>query len=371
MSARSGLRCRRRPPSASDLQMAPVFGLYTHIRSNMIRSALLLAALMATSFPLAFGLAMLWTGLHSLAPDASGGPGVEDLIDRAWLNAQAFTPWFIAAMLVWICVAMSFARKIIDRATGASTLAPDQLAYVHGLVEPLCIARGLRTPVLNKIEDSAPNAFSSGFDQDNAAITLTSGLLDLLDRDELETVLAHELTHIRNGDVTLIYTATVIGGWIEFSGDIIRRNVNLALDLALPDRREKQGPAGTVVMALGAAIMILAATLSRIFRLAISRRREFLADAGAVELTKNPDALIRALLKLETAGRLDQAPSAIQQMCFCHPVDGLSGLFSTHPPVAERIDALVRHAGGRLPQSAPPPAAIAAGPWSHSQKKQA
>jgi heat shock protein HtpX len=137
------------------------------------------------------------------------------------------------------------------------------------------------------------------------------------------------------------------------------------VNLAFSQRREKQGPAGFAILALGAVIMIIAATLSRIFRLAISRRREFLADAGAVELTKNPDALLRALLKLETSAKLGRMPSAIQQMCFCNPAEGILGLFSTHPPVADRVEALVEYAGGRLPQSAPEPVAdaYAAGPW--------
>jgi heat shock protein HtpX len=222
------------------------------------------------------------------------------------------------------------------------------------------------------IQDSSPNAFASGFDMDNAAITLTSGLLDLLNRDELETVLAHELTHIRNADITLMYSATVIGGWIEFWGDIVMRNANIVMNIAFDQRREKQSPSGAAIIALGAVIMIIAAILSRIFRLAISRSREFLADAGAVELTKNPDALIRALLKLENSGKLEHMPSAIQQMCFSNPVKGVFALFSTHPPVADRVEALVQYAGGRLPQAAlaesePAPA----GPWSNNSKKQA
>ena len=119
-------------------------------------------------------------------------------------------------------------------------------------------------------------------------------------------------------------------------------------------------------------LLIIAASISRYSRLAISRRREFLADAGAVELTKNPDALIRALLKLETDSRLERMPSAIQPMCFCNPLEGVLALFSTHPPVADRIDALVRYAGGRMPRVALETSASAPkGPWSGGLKKQA
>ena len=373
MLARSGPRYRPRPASASDRAMTPVFGLYSHIRSNLIRSGVLMFALVAVSVPVAFGLAMVWTGLHAFAPSGSDGPRLDELFDLARINAHAFAPWFLGGMIAWVILAMSFARKLIDGASGAVALPAERHAYVLSLVEPLCISRGMSTPVLNLLDDSAPNAFASGFDKDNAAITLTTGLLDLLDRDELECVLAHELTHIRNADVTLMFTATVIGGWIEFWGDLLRQNLNAAVNLAFSQRREKQSAAGVVILALGAMIMIIAAILSRMFRLAISRRREFLADAGAVELTKNPDALIRALLKLETSAKLDQMPTAIQQMCFCNPVEGFLGLFSTHPPVADRVEALVQYAGGRLPQSALEPIdqEAAAGPWGQRLNKTA
>ncbi len=353
--------------------MTPVFGLYSHIRSNLIRSGVLLIALLATSLPVGFALAMIWTGLHPFAANPSGAVSLDALFEQVHINARTFTPWFIGGMIAWVAAALTFARRLIDGASGAVALPAERYDYVIALVEPLCISRGMRIPTLNLLDDNAPNAFASGVDQDSAAITLTSGLLDLLERDELECVLAHEVTHIRNADVTLMFTATVIGGWIEFWGDILRENLNAAVNLAFSQRREKQSPAGFVLMALGAAIMIFAATLSRIFRLAISRRREFLADAGAVELTKNPDALIRALLKLDGSAKLGRMPSAIQQMCFCNPVEGFRALFSTHPPVADRVEALVQYAGGRLPQVAPAPVGHedAAGPWGARQNRPA
>ena len=359
--------------------MTPVFGLYSQIRSNLILSGLLLALLVATSIPVGFGLAMIYTGLDPLDRNISSSQSIEALLDQAMLNGHSFAPWFVGAMIVWVCVAMFRARNIVDGATGATELDGPQRAFVHGLLEPLCISRGLSTPALMLIDDPAPNAFASGFDKENAAITVTSGLLEILDEDELEGVLAHELTHIRNSDITLMYTATVIGGWIEFWGDAIRTTARAQMERGAisstantSEVAAKKGVAGVVVMTLGVIFVVLAGWLSRYSRLAISRRREFLADAGAVELTKNPDALIRALLKLETGSRLERMPSAIQPMCFCNPLEGVMALFSTHPPVADRIDALVRYAGGRMPQigletSAPVPK----GPWANGLKKQA
>jgi heat shock protein HtpX len=295
------------------------------------------------------------------------------------LNGSTFAPWFVGGMIVWVCIAMFQARRLVDGVTGARELAGEQRAYIHGLVEPLCISRGLSAPALMVIDDPAPNAFASGFDKENAAITVTSRLLEVLDEDELESVLAHELTHIRNSDITLMFTATVIGGWIEFWGDALvtflrahtKQDVNHSAQ-PTPFVPPRNGLVGIVVAILGLIIVILAAFISRYSRLAISRRREFLADAGAVELTKNPDALIRALLKLEANSRLERMPSAIQSMCFCNPLEGILALFSTHPPVAKRVEALVQYAGGRrphavLPGSAPTPA----GPWSNTLKKQA
>ena len=359
--------------------MTPVFGLYSQIRSNLILSGLLLALLVATSIPVGFGLAMIYTGLDPLDRNISSSQSIEALLDQAMLNGHSFAPWFVGGMIVWVCVAVFRARNIVDGATGATELDGPQRPYVHGLLEPLCISRGLSTPALMLIDDPAPNAFASGFDKENAAITVTSGLLEILDKDELESVLAHELTHIRNADITLMFTATVIGGWIEFWGDALRASARAQTDRGAisstanaSEVAAKKGVAGVVVMTLGVIFVVLAGCLSRYSRLAISRRREFLADAGAVELTKNPDALIRALLKLETNSRLERMPSAIQPMCFCNPLEGVLGLFSTHPPVADRIDALVRYAGGRMPRFALETSASAPkGPWANGLKKQA
>jgi len=359
--------------------MTPVFGLYSQIRSNLILSGLLLALLVATSIPVGFGLAMIYTGLDPLDRNLSSSQSIEALLDQAILNGHSFAPWFFGAMVVWVCIAIIQARRLVDGATGAIELAAQQRAYVQGLVGPLCISRGLSTPALMLIDDPAPNAFASGFDKENAAITVTSGLLEILDKDELETVLAHELTHIRNADITLMFTATVIGGWIEFWGDALRSSARaqtghgaISSTANASDVAAKKGVAGIVLMTLGVIFVVVAGCLSRYSRLAISRRREFLADAGAVELTKNPDALISALLKLETRSRLERMPSAIQPMCFSNPMEGVLALFSTHPPVADRIDALVRYAGGRMPRVAPEtPASAPKGPWSGGLKKQA
>jgi len=359
--------------------MTPVFGLYSHIRSNLILSGILLIALMATSVPVGFGLAMIYTGLDPLDRNTSSHHSIAALLDQAMLNGSTFAPWFVGGMIVWVCIAMFQARRLVDGVTGARELAGEQRAYIHGLVEPLCISRGLSAPALMVIDDPAPNAFASGFDKENAAITVTSGLLEVLDEDELESVLAHELTHIRNSDITLMFTATVIGGWIEFWGDALvtflrahtKQDVNHSAQ-PTPFVPPRNGLIGIVVAILGLIIVILAAFISRYSRLAISRRREFLADAGAVELTKNPDALIRALLKLEANSRLERMPSAIQSMCFCNPLEGILALFSTHPPVAKRVEALVQYAGGRRPHAALPGSApTPAGPWSNTLKKQA
>ena len=359
--------------------MTPVFGLYSQIRSNVILSVALLAILVATSIPVGIGLAMIYTGLDPLDRNISSAHSIEALLDQALHNGYTFAPWFVGGMIVWVCIAMFQAREIVDGATGATELAGEQRAYVHGLVEPLCMSRGLSTPALMLIDDPAPNAFASGFDKENAAITVTSRLLEILDEDELEGVLAHELTHIRNSDITLMYTATVIGGWIEFWGDALVTFARAHSAQGVSNSAEptsfiayRKGIAGIVVATLGMLLLIIAAFISRYSRLAISRRREFLADAGAVELTKNPDALIRALLKLETGSRLERMPSAIQPMCFCNPLEGVLALFSTHPPAADRIDALVRYAGGRMPRVAlETPASTPKGPWSGGLKKQA
>ncbi len=185
-------------------------------------------------------------------------------------------------------------------------------------------------------------------------------MLKGLNDEELEAVLGHELTHIRNGDVQLMVIAVIIAGVVGFAAEIFFRiffnsgsnwsfgsGRSSSRSSSSSDGDKKGGGGGAIVAILVAvALIVLAWALSLVVRFALSRSREFLADAGAVELTKNPDAMISALRKIENRGELDGATSAVMEMCIDNPREGFADLFATHPSVDARIRALVKFAGG-------------------------
>jgi heat shock protein HtpX len=215
-------------------------------------------------------------------------------------------------------------------------------------LENLCISRGIAMPRLKIMQTEARNAFATGLNQKQYAITVTTGLVQALDDAELEAVLGHELTHIRNGDVRLLVIAVVIAGVISFFAELIFRGFFRAgRGGGIRVRRSggRRGGGGIAVL-IALALIAIAWILSIVVKLALSRSREFLADAGSVELTKNPDAMISALRKIEGKGELTQSPSAIMEMCIDNPRQGFSDLFATHPSVQMRVEALMSFAGG-------------------------
>jgi heat shock protein HtpX len=259
-------------------------------------------------------------------------------------------------------------------------------------------------PKLKVMDSPALNAFASGLNRRQYAVTVTTGLLKTLNDQEIEAVLGHELTHIRNGDVQLMVIAVIIAGVVGFFGELFfRMFTNLSWNSSggswgssssrsssssSSDGDSKGSGGGAVIVVIIAiALILLAWLLSQVVKLALSRSRELLADAGSVELTKNPDAMISALRKIENRGELPGATSAVMELCFDNPREGFADLFATHPSVDSRVKALVQFAGGHdpgplalpddtagepegeaEPQSAdqlPPP--VPRGPWSATQ----
>jgi heat shock protein HtpX len=206
-------------------------------------------------------------------------------------------------------------------------------------------------PKLKVMEDSSLNAFASGMNEKQYAVTVTTGLLDALDDAEIEAVLGHELTHIRNGDVRMLVIAVIIAGVISFFAEFFFRTFFYSRSgwgRSSGDSDRGKGGAGIAIV-IAVALIAVAWFLSIVIRFALSRKREFLADAGSVELTKNPDAMISALRKIENRGELHAATSAVMEMCVDNPREGFADLFATHPSVDSRVDALVRFAGGHDP----------------------
>jgi len=225
-------------------------------------------------------------------------------------------------------------------------------------LENLCISRGITMPRLKVIESDALNAFATGMSAKRYSITVTTGLLDRLNDAEIESVLGHELTHIRNGDVRMMIVAVIIAGVVSFFAELIFRlwfYNGFSFRSSRSDERRGGGAGIAVLIAIG--LLVVAYVLSFLIRLALSRSREFLADAGSVELTKNPDAMISALRKIEGRGELPGATSAVMEMCVDNPREGFGELFDTHPSVERRITELVKFAGGHDPGpiALPPP----------------
>jgi heat shock protein HtpX len=173
--------------------------------------------------------------------------------------------------------------------------------------------------------------------------------LRLLDDAEIESVLGHELTHIRNGDVRMMVVAVIIAGVVSFFAELFFRLWFYGGFRGSRSSDERRGGSAGFAILIAVALIVLAYLLSFIIRLALSRSREFLADAGSVELTKNPDAMISALRKIEGRGELPGATSAVMEMCIDNPRQGFGELFDTHPTVGSRVAALVKFAGGHDP----------------------
>ncbi len=339
--------------------MTSVFGLYGHIQANRRKSLALVAGLALLVNGLAFGLVLLARAM------AAEDEGFAELIAASWGDLAWTVPAATAVTATWVLLGLLAGGAIVDAVTGARGLDRGDDPRLYGLLENLCISRGMAVPRLKILETDALNAFASGLRADGVGITVTRGLLDALDDRELEAVLAHELTHIRNDDVRLMMTAVIVVGLVSFVGELVFRNVRAPASSGPSSERKKGGAVAAILVAL--AVIGVAWLLSQVVRFSLSRSREFLADAGAVELTKNPDALISALTKIAGRGELPGVPSGIMEMCVDNPASGFADLFASHPPIEDRIEALVRHAGGRRPVAAllpgePPP--LAASPWT-------
>ncbi|MGH6888039.1 MAG: M48 family metallopeptidase [Rhizomicrobium sp.] len=345
-------------------------GLTTWRQSNNIKSVALLAAFpvlllvllgavfyfydLVTGTGRAYGFGP-WQALGIVPVLGTGGP-----FDFALSAIVAWWPIVLGVAAVWLLIGYLFNDSIIHMATGARPVTRQEQPELYNILENLCISRGLPTPKLYIVDSEVMNAYASGIDKRSYAITVTRGLLEALDRQELEAVLAHELTHIIDRDTRLLIVTIVFVGMISFVAQLLWRSIYFA---AFSRGRGRRGGGAIVLVLIAAAVMLVGYLLALVLRFALSRRRELLADAGSVELTKNPDALIAALLKISRNAALPHVPSEVRQMFFENPpsVFDLGGLFATHPPIEKRIKIL-EQLGGRPPADAAEAPAVAPAP---------
>ncbi|MBI2599538.1 M48 family metallopeptidase [Candidatus Daviesbacteria bacterium] len=239
-------------------------------------------------------------------------------------------------------VSYYFSDKIVLGISGAKPIKKENNPQIYRLVENLCIARGLPTPKIYVLEDSATNAFATGRDPKHAAIAFTSGILQKLNKQELEGVAAHELSHVGNRDTLLMSVVAILVGTIALLSDWFMR----AMWFGGRDRdREDRGGGIFVIIAIVAAI--LAPIVATLIQLAVSRRRELLADASGILITRYPEGLISALQKISSDKEpLEAANRGTAHMYISNPLKGqqalgwFAGLFNTHPPIEVRIKAL-------------------------------
>jgi heat shock protein HtpX len=321
------------------------YGLYTHIQSNKRRSIALLIGLFFLVYVMVFAGALLAEALSTY--NSYNAPPLDYLIRAAGFDFIKALPFATVGTVVWIAIAYKFHQQMIDAVTGAQPVTRREEPRLYNLLENLCISRGITMPTLRIADDDALNAFATGLNQKQYSITVTRGLVNALNDKEIEAVLGHELTHIRNGDVRMLVIAVVIAGVISFFGELVFRIFfqNVMWGGRRSSSDDRKGGAGIAII-IAIAIIAVVWVLSIVIRFALSRQREYLADAGSVELTKNPDAMISALRKIEGRGEIPGANSAVMEMCIDNPRVGFSNVFDTHPSVEARVEALVKFAGG-------------------------
>ncbi len=233
--------------------------------------------------------------------------------------------------------------KVVVAMSGAKPADEHQYRDLHNLVENLAITAGLPKPRVYIIDDPAPNAFATGRDKDHAVVAVTTGLLAMMDKTELEGVLAHELSHIGNRDMLVSTVAVVLVGFVTLAWDFFLRSAGGGHGGG--DRESKSNP---VLAIIAVVLIVLAPIVATLMQLAISRKREFLADASGALLTRYPEGLANALRKIGGyQAPMRRANNAIAHLYISNPFgaaaakSGLAKLFMTHPPIEERIEALI------------------------------
>lgn len=348
--------------------MGGAYGLQTHIWNNNGKSVLLMLGFPVLLLLLTYAL---FLGFAGFADMRSGPDPVMGYFVWAGQALAQSWPYALIAAAVWFVIAYFFYQGIIDAATGAKRVERQEEPKLYNLLENLCISRGETMPALRIMETDALNAFATGLHKGQYSITVTRGLMNTLNDEELEAVLAHELTHIRNADVRLLIIAVVFVGIFSFVGEMAFRSMRFgsvggrSSSGSQRSSGGRDGGGGAIIAIVVALVMVaIAYGLAIVIRFALSRRREYLADAGAVELTKNPDAMISALQKISGNAAVN-APAEVREMFIENPHADFTSIFATHPPIEKRIEALAKFAGGRVDQPAAPATQEPAsrGPW--------
>ena len=303
-------------------------GIQTQQSRNNFRSLLLLCLFPCLVMGLLFAFCYL---LHLLAMNDDGLTGAE-LLGYSTGMFIHLAPYVLGGVLIWFIIAYFANTSIINSATGSEPLSRMENKRVYNLVENLCMSQGMKMPKINSINERT------------YTVSLSRGIIDKLNDQELEAVIAHELSHIRNKDVRLMIVSIVFVGIFAMLAQMAMRSVYYS---SMSRRRDEKNNTAIIIV----LVMVVAAIgyfFSMLMRFAISRKREYLADAGAAEMTKNPLALASALRKISADPDIEAVKREdVAQLFIQHPgqqaksaLNGLSGLFATHPPIEKRIQVL-------------------------------
>ncbi|HEX2396440.1 MAG TPA: M48 family metallopeptidase [Bacteroidales bacterium] len=307
-------------------------GLQGQIWKNNIKSVLLLIL-----FPVVI-IILVWLFFFFVTDQNTGRQFVATTD-----NFLKYIPWISLLIFLWFLIAYFSHTAIIKKATGSVSLERKENKRIYNMVENLSIANGMPMPSINLIEDDSLNAFASGINKSTYTISLSRGIINKLNDEELEAVIAHEMTHIRNRDVRLLIISIVFVGIFAFLTEALFRMIRFSGARGSGKGKKDGGYIVLVALAL-AAIGYL---LSTLFRFALSKKREYLADSGSAEMTKKPLALASALEKISTDSRIEAVEQRdVAQLFIDNPREkrkmfsSIALLFSTHPPIEKRIELL-------------------------------
>ena len=309
-------------------------GLNKQIRKNNFNSILLLFA-----FP-ALLLGMFYAIVYFIAQKNGSDYAGYGAVDPN-ITFLSILPFILIGTVIWFLIAWAGHSTFIRLATGAKPLERKENKRVYNLVENLCISRGMKTPKINIIEDDSLNAFASGIDERSYTVTLSRGIINKLNDEELEGVIAHELSHIRNRDVRVLIISIIFVGIFAFLAEMAFRSLRF-----IGGGRKKDGKGAGIIILIAIVVTAVCYLLSILLRFGISRSREYLADAGSAEMTKKPYALASALKKIDADPYIEAVENRdVAQLFIDNPKPSKHGfswdnLFATHPPIEKRIELL-------------------------------
>ena len=306
----------------------PYLGIRQQIARNNTKSILFLLA-----FPLLI-LVGAYVVLYILS---------DQDIERTNTQFLSIIPMVLIGVAIWFFISYFFHTQMIQSATHSRPLERQENMRVYNLTENLCMSVGMTMPKLYIIESDALNAFASGINEKTFAVTLTRGIINRLNDEELEGVIAHELTHIRNRDVRLLIVTIVFVGIFATIADFALR---MLLNGSMSSSRSRKNDKGGGALVLLIILLVAGAIyfLSILFKLALSRSREYMADAGAVELTRNSLALASALKKISGHSTIREVQNdEVKELFIDYKAQGFFSLFATHPPIEKRIQVLEQY----------------------------